>query len=433
MVDRMVCSAVLGVSDLVSDLADVGVLDDAALLERSHLLEVARRRGEAAQVGVLGEIERRGLQAVDGLRGVDGWGRAVHRWSSREARARRALIRLGRAAPEVLERLADGRLGVAQAHLLATEFLHPRVGQLLLAELPGFLDDAANVSMATFEQQVTNWRLLADHDGHDPARAMRDRSATLSLGDVGFSLAANGPIIDAVQLQAILNMYVAAEYAADWAWTRAEYGDAACDAFMPRTTQQRRYDALVAIFDDAASTAPGSSPNAPLVNFMIDQFTYDETLDQMFGTAASATGEGPARRYSQTTDGRHVPPADIVIASIRGQIRRVVTDHRGVVLDMGRRQRLFTGANRQAVLLVATMCTHPGCLVAASLSQADHLTPFGHGGHTRTADASPGCGHHNRWRYTAGAVTTLDNRGRWTTRRADGTDIAPPDHPHHAA
>ena len=55
------------------------------------------------------------------------------------------------------------------------------------------------------------------------------------------------------------------------------------------------------------------------------------------------------RRCSQTTDGHFVPPVDVVLAALRGQIRRVVTDHRGVVLDMGRRTRLFTGANRQAV------------------------------------------------------------------------------------
>jgi hypothetical protein len=94
---------------------------------------------------------------------------------------------------------------------------------------------------------------------------------------------------------------------------------------------------------------------------------------------------------------------------------------------------MFTGANRQAVLLSATRCTHPGCLVAAESSQADHLTAFSHGGHTKTCDAGPACGHHNRWRYTSGATTVLDDQGHWTTRRADGTNIAPPDRPAPAA
>jgi hypothetical protein len=293
---------------------------------------------------------------------------------------------------------------------------------------------------------VTNWRLLADQDGADPSRSMRDRSATLSRHDDGFSFHADGPVIDGEELAAVLKQYEQAEWDRDWSWVQAQYGDDAVPALMPRTLQQRRYDAFVAILRDAVATPPGSTPREPLVNLMMDDVTLAETIDFLFGDGDATrstdradppdpadAGGPPRRRYSQTTDGQFVPPIEILLGALRGQIRRVVTDRRGVVLDLGRRRRLFSGANRQAVLLAATRCTHPGCLVASSSSQADHLTPYSLGGRTATADAGPACGHHNRWRYVTGATTMLDDRGRWKTRRADGTDIAPPDHPGAAA
>jgi hypothetical protein len=42
-------------------------------------------------------------------------------------------------------------------------------------------------------------------------------------------------------------------------------------------------------------------------------------------------------------------------------------------------------------------------------------------------NGGPRCGCHNKWRYRARASSTLDPDGRWVTRLADGTDIAPPD------
>ena len=54
-------------------------------------------------------------------------------------------------------------------------------------------------------------------------------------------------------------------------------------ALMPRSIQQRRYDAFVAILRDAVSTPAGSSPNEPLVNLMMDAETFQQTVDLLFG------------------------------------------------------------------------------------------------------------------------------------------------------
>jgi hypothetical protein len=88
--------------------------------------------------------------------------------------------------------------------------------------------------------------------------------------------------------------------------------------------------------------------------------------------------------------------------------------------------RLFTGRIRDAVLMLAVRCTHPGCNTPTTHCDVDHLTPWSEGGTTCTCNGDPACRHHNNWRYTTKARTHRNPNGHWTTRRADGTDIAPP-------
>jgi len=57
------------------------------------------------------------------------------------------------------------------------------------------------------------------------------------------------------------------------------------------------------------------------------------------------------------TDGGVVVDAyDMVIAAATGHVRRVVLDSAGVVVDTGRKQRLFTGPLREAVLDSGRRC-----------------------------------------------------------------------------
>jgi 5-methylcytosine-specific restriction endonuclease McrA len=89
--------------------------------------------------------------------------------------------------------------------------------------------------------------------------------------------------------------------------------------------------------------------------------------------------------------------------------------------------RLFTGPMRDAVLMLATRCTHPGWTRPVTDCHIDHLVPHSAGGETSVTNGAPACSHHNNWRYTSGARTRLQPTGRWSTHRPNGTDIAPPD------
>lgn len=126
---------------------------------------------------------------------------------------------------------------------------------------------------------------------------------------------------------------------------------------------------------------------------MIDLATFERTVERLLRPPGDPpgrllTGDGQPidrpddlRRWlSQTTDGRYLPPEDIVIEAIFGRVRLVVTDERGAVLHMGHTQRLYVGALRQAVMLAAHAAPTP----AASPPARTHkpTTPD----HTATAD-----------------------------------------------
>ena len=128
---------------------------------------------------------------------------------------------------------------------------------------------------------------------------------------------------------------------------------------MPRSDAQRRFDAMYAIFERAATVEPGAKAAIPLVNFVIDV----PTLERPTSTepATSAVPADPRQRRCETVAGIPVPPNDVIAAMIWGQVRRVVVDSAGVVINMGRRQRLFTGNAREAVLLQSSRCVVAGC------------------------------------------------------------------------
>ena len=105
-----------------------------------------------------------------------------------------------------------------------------------------------------------------------------------------------------------------------------------------------------------------------------------------------------------------------------GQVRRVVTDSAGVVIHLGRRQRLFTGNACDAVLLASTTCIWPGCERPSSRCQADHITDWQHHGRTDPDNGAPLCPHHNRAK-NRGFTVRRDDDGTWHTHRADGTEI----------
>ncbi len=78
---------------------------------------------------------------------------------------------------------------------------------------------------------------------------------------------------------------------------------------------------------------------------------------------------------------------------------RIVMDAGGQVLDMGRKVRLATPAQRRAVFARYATCWVDGCPLPATMCQVDHAEDWCSGGLTDLKLLGPACQFHNRDRY----------------------------------
>jgi hypothetical protein len=130
-------------------------------------------------------------------------------------------------------------------------------------------------------------------------------------------------------------------------------------------------------------------------------------------------------RHCETQNGSPIHSSVVLRALLTGHVRRVVMDSRGVVIDYGTKQRLFTGLARQAAMIMNRTCEAPGCTLPAAWSQVDHNTEWHHGGRTDQSNRTIGCGRHNRVKHRERWRVGRDRRGRAYTLRPDGTIILP--------
>lgn len=395
--------------------------------ERFAELEQERRRIEAEMSELVHAVGRSGAYRQDGHGSAAAWCRAEGRWPTAEATARLRTGALLDGIPTCATAMHSGRLGVAQAHVLARAFRNPRCGHRLAEVIDVFLAVADTLSYDEFVVLVRRWESLADVDGaHARAeRAYERRNASVVTTMDGVHIEAHGPAINGALMTEVFARYCDAEFALDWEAARRERGDDATRADLPRTRGQRQFDAFCKMFEVAAACAPGVQPGEPIVNIHVDEQTLAETIDAVADPEGAPDRRGPIdvfARRCETATGVPLAPTEVLAAAIAGQVRRILRSRDGVTLEFGRRRRLFTGAAREAVLLSNGHCVWPGCNVPSSRCQVDHLTEWRHDGATDVGNAAPLCGRHNRFK-SHGYRVWRDDGGQWHTLRPDGSEI----------
>lgn len=270
---------------------------------------------------------------------------------------------------------------------------------------------------------LAQWESVADADGagdrHD--RAHRDRGASLSMVGERMLLDACGGVAAGAVMKAVLDAYAHTEWQADWNDGVARYGDGMSPHLLARTDRQRRFDALLAIFHAAAAGGDGSVET--VVNIVVGLDRFEHELTKAAGATPAPLDPNDPAHHCRTSNGTPVDPRDMLAAAFTGKVRRIVVDAAGVVVDVGRLRRLFTGPVREAILLLELWCIWPGCTRPAHHCQADHLLPWANAGPTNPTNAGPHCGPHNRWR-TRGYHTWRDTNGHWHHHRPDGTPLS---------
>ncbi|WP_228405121.1 HNH endonuclease signature motif containing protein [Pseudarthrobacter sp. L1SW] len=91
----------------------------------------------------------------------------------------------------------------------------------------------------------------------------------------------------------------------------------------------------------------------------------------------------------------------------------------GEILDLGRKTRLFTAAQRLALIARDQGCTFPNCTIPAPWCEAHHITYWSQGGPTNLGNGALLCAHHHH----------LIHKEQWTITARHGTPwFTPPRH-----
>ncbi|MBI4882961.1 MAG: HNH endonuclease, partial [Actinobacteria bacterium] len=168
--------------------------------------------------------------------------------------------------------------------------------------------------------------------------------------------------------------------------------------------------------------ASGETSSGPVVNLVVGYELFQHHVQRALGRQPAALDPNDPAHRCETVDGIVIDPHDMLVAAALGHIRRIVLDSAGVAVDVGRKQRLFTGPMRDAVIIGNRRCIWPGCQRPATQCQADHLLPYANAGPTATYNGGPACDPHNRWK-TRGYRTWRDPTGQWHHYRPDNTEI----------
>ncbi|MFI7030172.1 DUF222 domain-containing protein [Microbispora rosea] len=111
--------------------------------------------------------------------------------------------------------------------------------------------------------------------------------------------------------------------------------------------------------------------------------------------------------------GQMLPVTSVHRLARTSTLVRLVMDAEGQVLDMGRKVRLATPAQRRAIFARYATCWIDGCPLPATMCQIDHADNWSTGGLTDLKLLGPACQFHNRDRY---------QHPQRYTRRQTGTD-----------
>jgi hypothetical protein len=426
--------------------------------ELDNALAAAKRKRDEADLeiaAITAVVDSSQAFQDRGHRAVTGYLKEQLNCSTSEARRLKLRGRLFNQHPNIGDALGASRIGAAQVDLLANASNHPVAGQRFAEFAPLLTGQAEHLEYADFAIAVKHFTTQADPDGSFDDQLFHDdhRTASVAVNNGAVNVhASGGDPLRASEMKAIFDRAVNAEFDKDCDTRRQLHGDDALAYPLPRSTEQRKFDAMYAMFM-AWATAPadGLRPE-PLVNFIIDPHTGIDTLirhgfldditdannidltDANRNRNGNGNGNGnehpepvdPTTRRCATSTGTPVHPDVVMKAMLRGSDRRVRVYPHDVIINMGRKQRLFTGKARQAAQLLAVRCGHRGCDIPAKFCDIDHLDEWAaDNGGTDQNNALPLCGTHDRWKHQKQLRGRRDTSGRIHLIKPDGTVIKP--------
>ena len=341
---------------------DRGGWSAGALSDRMLAMAAERERFEAEFVRLTAEWNAIGAWGVDGFVSASAWladpAPLTNPAAGRVLRSARHVRRFGATG----DALASGAVTCEKVEALAEAARHRE--ELYKRDEHMLLDIAARLSVRDLLIVLRTWRQLADDE-------IADDEAKHAFARVHFDIC---PGVLGSDLAGFLDPHGSAMLAKALDLIEPpDPNDASADteggADAPRTLSQRRGEGLV-----------------KLAQFFLDRRRPSEGSRTGSGTGSgesttSASGRSTATVDALFTPQRHhlpfehqrseivgfgpVPASTIARLACEARAGWAVLDERREVLDLGRRARTVSAAQRRAVVLRDEHCVHPGCRAPA--------------------------------------------------------------------
>ncbi len=369
--------------------SDIAALTDDDVLAELRELVVVRRAVDSREARLLAEADARGLCDRE-------FGLTTSHWHAREAglpveaaRSRvKVATKLRRLLPATDTALASGEISWDQARVIS-DAANPRIERQIGDIEDALLSAAAGVGVDRWRREVAGLAELLDQDGgHDPANDVESNRLHLRRGAAGTNLA--GTLVG----EHALTSEAAIERIADELF-RQSTRDHEVDPSIPVPSRPTlRALALAELCRRGLACDLESS--RPPVSESVVVITPDDPYDS-----------------ARDLDGARL--SDAVTRTLRcgADVTALVLDSLGHPLDMGRRVRLATPAQRTALAVRDGGCTFPGCDAPGRWCDAHHMPDWNDGGTTDVAGMALLCRHHHGIAHRLGWTSGIDDDG-WT-------------------
>jgi hypothetical protein len=359
---------------------DPGQLSDGDLHVLVIGLQDLASRAAVVRAEFVCEWESRRLWASDGSKA--GWGRLARECHLTKRTATTEVVRAKkfRSMPATVAALREGKLSIDQADLLSAA-LQPGLDELFARDETMLIGEITSMRLDDARRTIDYWIDAAyDAIGKDRPYRSRDGRYLKAVRTFDGHVDARGHLDPLAGTEILTELHRIEQqlFEADWAEARAEHGSDAVPSQLPRTHVQRMADAWQIMARQSAAYREGVHRlPRPLITIH--------------------TGQGTFAKLCELSDGTVVQPGRVVPYLCEGDIERIVFDGPSRVIDVGVRQRFFTGALRRAIEVRDRHCQHPsGCDVVAEDCQIDHIVRYTDGGPTTQDNGRCHCATHNR-------------------------------------
>ena len=181
-----------------------------------------------------------------------------------------------------------------------------------------------------------------------------------------------------------------------------------------RTTAQRRADGLTQIVQTACdhSLLPTSGGQRPHVNILLDPRALASAPTTEVSVGVPSPVVSPGRLLGNPGTPGFLHPLSVARVACDAQVTALLLDSEGVVVNLGRTQRLFSASQRRLLALRDGGCRYPGCDRPPAHTDAHHVRSWQAGGSTDIPNAILLCRHHHRAVHEGGWSITIQDPAR---------------------